>query len=908
MILHVIEHIAGRSGHFLHGVNAGFEIVDDDFAVGVRNTVKVVTAILDFGDTEGRAGEHQLLFSIVFYDNERGLFGVGEHKGCGFARFDLDGALGIVDEVAIGGRDLFHDIGAGVELGQVNLAAGVRGELVGEVAAHLRDAEFRVGQGFHGLRVQLHDVDAGFDVVEEYHGVVRSTRVQLDFLRGAVYNMAVRGANLFHKIGAGSQVIEEDFTVGICGVFTDQLGVAVDRKGHAAQPLHGLPVILHDAEHRHGLVGHGDPGVIRGGGIVIVHIDAVLGGIQHIAGRSNGLLHGVVACGHIGNIGKAAVVGGDGREELAISVNLKGRAAQTAVVALVALVDDDGRRSDIVHGDDHITLAIPMHGLRGRVQLISNGGCDLIDLVAAHGELFGVELDDAGLVGGPHRLEGTVDLLKANDRALEGIAGLLVHLFHGELLLGAVLHGHIVGPRRLNLNIDGVNDGVACGSLCLGQGISYLGVELLPEDDAVIIGDAGAGAAIRAGQRELRAGKGQTARAGFRDLKTALLGLGTAPLERGVGGQRSLAGVRDDIGLLIVHVVLGEIDFILHDKRAAVDLDLAAVGDGIDGNAHLRNAEVFKAVAVERGVVIAGVEPPCVVLQEGPTREFIVGGIDKNRSLRRIVRPELQIVLGVVGGCGGGEDILAGEIALAVDDLALEAELLVVSGVFQRHIAGDGDIAAQLIFFQPDIHSGLIHLRPGVRNIQDELNRTEHAHLLGIAAGLRNGLTPAAEGGAFDGELSKRCPDRKLRGIPIFLFGQTLKNRVVRKVKAEEGLKAVLRVAIGKRAGSFGACVILAGNGQGAGGEIEPMIDAVRGTSQTVVGRVLIGGCAQLRSRRRAQIVVAVYHSDGGGGASVRNRRGAGVHGKHPKKHQNREKQRKRPRFACRFGHNGSPF
>ena len=861
---------AGR-GKLLHGIDAGIKVFNRDLAAHIGDAVKIMAPVLNLRHAEGRAGQQLTPLGIVLDNGERRFFRVRECENRVFAALDLDDALGIVNEVIFRRCQLLDRIAAGVERGQVDLAIGVGHVLLAEAAAHLRDFEAGVCQRRVGLTVQLCEENAGFQIVKENKGLILRARFQLDLLRDAVDHMTCQRGNLFDEVGAGVKVIKENLTAGIGRVFSNQRRVAVDGKGRVGKALLRLRVVFHDAELGHTAVFHGDAGVVGGRGVVVIDVNAMLRAVQNVTGRSNGFFDGVVARRDAGDVGKAVFVGGHAGDALTVPEYVKARVRQAVIVAFVTFVNDERGLADILESHCHVALAVPMDGLRRCVQLIALRGRDLIHLVAAHGELVGVHLDDARGVGVAGGRKAAVDLLKAHGRALQGVARLRVHLFHGELLLGAVLHGQVIHTRRLDADAHGIDDGIARRGLGFGQRVGDQRFKQVPCDNAVFVGGAHAGAAVCAGQGKLCAGKYLPAAAYLCHLQLAGFCQDAAPHQDSFGALDALAGVGNDIALLRGVVVFGEVDFILHHVRAAADRDLAAVGNGLSRDAELRPAGVFKAVAVEGGVLVRNRQTPCCVTPERAARKLVVLQIGEHRALRRVVVPQLDVVAGVVGRGRGRKGIFAGVVRNAADHLALDAVTLAVRGVFQRHVGGHGDVAAQRILVQTDIHTRLRDARPALCHVEDELDCAENAHLLGVAGRLRDELAPACELRPRNAELSQRRPNRKLRRVGVFAFGQPGQDGVSGEVQAEERINAVGGIAVGQRPRRLRACRVLSRNRECAGGIVQPMIDTERGSACAVVGRIGVRPRAQLRAEIRGQIELTGAERDGTACAAVRN-------------------------------------
>ena len=67
MILTGVLHISFRSIHLHHGVNAGFQIGDVDFALGVSYAIQVMRAVLNPRNSEGRTSEAEAAVAIQLH-------------------------------------------------------------------------------------------------------------------------------------------------------------------------------------------------------------------------------------------------------------------------------------------------------------------------------------------------------------------------------------------------------------------------------------------------------------------------------------------------------------------------------------------------------------------------------------------------------------------------------------------------------------------------------------------------------------------------------------------------------------------------------------------------------------------------------------------------------------------------
>ena len=468
-------------------------------------------AVLDPCDAEGRAGQQLFPLRVVLQHGQRGLARVREHKIRVFPGVDPNDAPCVVDQVPVRGCKLLHGVTAGVEAGEVDPAVRPGHVFLRECAADQRNAKAGVGKRGHRLTVQLRQADAGFHIVQKDKRVILRSGLQLDLLRGGVYDVGAGRCDLPHKVCAGGQVVKQDFAAYAGGVFPDKLRIAVHGKGDAGQGLHGLRVKLLDAQHRQGAVGDGDARIVGRRGVVVVHIYAMLRAVQDVARRGDDLLDGVIAGRNVRDIGEAVVVGRNAGNKLPVLIYLKGRAGQRSEVVRIALVDDQRGLADIAEGQRHVVSARPVDRLRRAIQLIARGRGNLIDLVAAHGKLVGIHLNDARRIGRAGGVVISVDLLKGDDRAGEGVARLLVHFLDGEAFLRGVLHGDIVHTRRLDADIDGIDDGVTCRGRGFGQRVGVIRVKQMPFDDALVVGRSRSAAPVRAGKRERRARKGLSA-------------------------------------------------------------------------------------------------------------------------------------------------------------------------------------------------------------------------------------------------------------------------------------------------------------------------------------------------------------------------------------------------------------
>ena len=158
MVFPRVEDVPFRCRYLLHGVDAGVEIINGDLTVYIAHAVEVVAPILDFGDTEGRAGKIAVSNRIILHHGQARLFGVCKDEQRVFAFIELDGAYRVVDQIPVRRFGFRHGICPRLQFGQVNLAILVGGVLFGESTADLFNEEGRIDQRLHCFTVQLDKV------------------------------------------------------------------------------------------------------------------------------------------------------------------------------------------------------------------------------------------------------------------------------------------------------------------------------------------------------------------------------------------------------------------------------------------------------------------------------------------------------------------------------------------------------------------------------------------------------------------------------------------------------------------------------------------------------------------------------------------------------------------------------
>ena len=152
---------------FTHGIDARFQIGDQDLARGTGGAIQIVRAVLDLRDPERDPGQPGTV-TAQLDELEGGLDVVGKNELGVLIGLQLNNALGLVDDVAITG--LFsHHIRTSREHGQVDFSVLVSPELLGAVGAlHGSDFKDRVGDHLGGvIGIHLHQPQTGFDIIKK---------------------------------------------------------------------------------------------------------------------------------------------------------------------------------------------------------------------------------------------------------------------------------------------------------------------------------------------------------------------------------------------------------------------------------------------------------------------------------------------------------------------------------------------------------------------------------------------------------------------------------------------------------------------------------------------------------------------------------------------------------------------
>ena len=362
MVLLQVQNVVGNGGSFLDGVHAGFQLGDVDLAVLVGDTVKVMGAVLNAGNPEMDAAQPGAVRAGLD-KAQGGLGGVRENEIGVLVRVHLHHPHSVVHQVALRGLQLPDFIRAGGQLGQVNLAVNVRGELLPVAPAHQLELKADVGQGFHRYTIDLHQMDTRFQGIEKDQlPRLRVPGFQFDLLGSAVHHMGVVRGYLFHKVGAGVEVIQKNFAAGGGGVLPEQVAIVPYLKGYVRHGGIAFQVVLQNAEGGPCPIGDGQHGIVLGGRVIRVDVDAVGRLVQHIPGGGGGfhdLNIGFLA--DAGHAGLAVVVGGDGGNELAVREHIKGGVGQGNAGLLVHLDDGQADVPHVLPNDGHVFGAVPLH-------------------------------------------------------------------------------------------------------------------------------------------------------------------------------------------------------------------------------------------------------------------------------------------------------------------------------------------------------------------------------------------------------------------------------------------------------------------------------------------------------------------------------------------------------------------
>ena len=236
---------------FLHGINAGFQIADQDLTVLICGTVQIVSAILDLADTEGHPFQRRSIRTEL-YNLQRRLDAVGEHKLSVLIGIQLNNSLCLVDNIA-GTAQFRHYISTRRKRTQIDLTVFISAEFLWAVISRNRlDLKQHIGDDLGGIgAVHLDKPKPRLDIIEEHQFPDAITGFKFYLLRGRVEDMAITaGIHLHCPIGTGFHISQKDLTKLIGTERADRNAVMPDLKGNIGHGYHILAVIFDDSQAR----------------------------------------------------------------------------------------------------------------------------------------------------------------------------------------------------------------------------------------------------------------------------------------------------------------------------------------------------------------------------------------------------------------------------------------------------------------------------------------------------------------------------------------------------------------------------------------------------------------------------------------------------------------------------------
>ena len=239
--------VGHRSG-FLDGVDTRLQIRNQDLALGIGGTVKVVASILDFGNAEGDASQPGAV-GAELNQLEGRLDGVGKDELGVLVGIKLDNALGFIDDVAGAGLLRYH-IGSSGQVGQVDLAVFIGGKLLRAIVTrHRLDLKDRIGDHLGRIgRIHLNEPHAGFHIIKEGQLFDAVTGLQFHRLGGGVQDIAIiAGIHLNGPVGSGFQIGQQNFTKCVRLEFTQAYFVTEYLEGHSGHGQIVFAVVLDNA-------------------------------------------------------------------------------------------------------------------------------------------------------------------------------------------------------------------------------------------------------------------------------------------------------------------------------------------------------------------------------------------------------------------------------------------------------------------------------------------------------------------------------------------------------------------------------------------------------------------------------------------------------------------------------------
>ena len=249
VILPQVEDMRGIRGGFLNGVNTGFQVGNQDFALLVGGAVKIMRSVRNFGNTERHIFQAGAVRTGLD-DLQRGLDGIGENELRVLVGVQLNDALRLVDDIALTGF-FRHHIRAGGELGKVNFAVLVGGKFLGAViTSHGLNFKNCIGNDLAGVgAVHFDKPHTGLHIIEEQQLLDAVAGRQLHLLRRCVEDVAVAaGVYLHGAVGAGGSVRQENFAKLVRLIFAERNTVSENFKGDIGHRHHVLAVIFDDPQ------------------------------------------------------------------------------------------------------------------------------------------------------------------------------------------------------------------------------------------------------------------------------------------------------------------------------------------------------------------------------------------------------------------------------------------------------------------------------------------------------------------------------------------------------------------------------------------------------------------------------------------------------------------------------------
>ena len=231
-----------------------------------------------------------------------------------------------------------------------------------------------------------------------------------------------------------------------------------------------------------------------------------------------------------------------------------------------------------------------------------------------------------------------------------------------------------------------------------------------------------------------------------------------------------------------------------------------------------------------------------------------------------------------------------GVIFFPVDGFLFDAVCVSLGSALQTALMDDLHAAHVLVFLGPEVHPRVEVFRPAVGKGQDGFDAIKNADFLRVRGGYCESVTARRKGCTGDGKLAAGGPDCQLRGILIFVLGQTADPPHIACVKFLKLCQRAVGVAVGKGSHCLGFTVILLdGQGLGGGHPFQSMIDAVGGAGQSIVAGVLPVTAADGAAAGLGEVLAVSGLLDGDGAAVVE---GCGVcRERHYAEHRHHDKQ-----------------